>query len=289
LKFKFLFLFFNCIIVVFLLIVLFMPMIILGGDYLNLWDREFWISLWPLLAILAIFLIILDIYYVFNRKLFRLLEREDWPALLLYLDTRFLRRGRYSGLVTRLFVNACLIMSDFRAVMDLENKLKLLKPALVERNALAFGVAYILAKDYGGALRFFAAHARGFPEPGNRFLRALPFFNRDRSKQWLAWYHGFSMLLDKRFMEAAEKFRLLAREARDPVVAALSAWFLSDNLSKVAGTSFLEEANTARERIRGVLKGRKEWEEELARIETEIYAAIMRRYINEAGNWIYQT
>jgi hypothetical protein len=288
LKFKFLFLLFNAAIVIFLLIVLFMPAMVPGDGFFTLRGRDFRASLWPLAAILAAALIILDVYYIFNRKLFRLLEREDWPALSAYLEARFRRRGRYSGQLTRLFINTCLVMSNSRAVLELENKLALVKPALVERNALAFGAAHILAKDYTGALRFFAARDRGLRASGNSFFHSLFFRDRDRSGQWLAWYHGFSMLLTKQFPAAAEKFRLLAREARDPVVAALSAWFLLDNLSKVTGDSFQAEAGAARDRIRGVLKGRKDWEAELARTETEIYVAITRKYINDAGNWIYR-
>jgi hypothetical protein len=234
------------------------------------------------MAILIVTLIILDIYYFINRKLFRLLEREDWPALLAYLENRFLRRGRYSGQLTRLFVNTSLVMSDSRAVLDLENKLTLVKPALVERNALIFGLAHVLAKDYAGALRFFAAHDRGDP-----WKRPFPFFN-GHSRQWLAWYHGFSMLLERRFPEAAEQFRRLAREARDPIVTALAAWFLVDNLSRVADASCLEDAAAARERVRGILKRRKDWDRELAGTETELHIAIVWRYINDAGNWIYQ-
>jgi hypothetical protein len=285
LKFKYLFLFFNFVIAVFLLIILLMPVLILGGEFSTLWNRGFHSSLWPLMAILVTALIILDVYYMFNRKLFRLLEREDWPALSAYLETRFLRRGRYSGQLTRLFINTCLIMSDFRAVLDLENKLGLVKPALVERNALAFGIAHILTKDYGGALRFFAARDRG----GGSVPCFLPFFDGGCPEQWLAWYHGFSLLLEKRFEAAAEKFRFLARESRDPVVAALSAWFLFDNLSCMMGGSLAEEAGAARERVRSVLKGRKKWQREISGLETEIYMIIIRGYINDAGNWIYQS
>jgi hypothetical protein len=281
LKFKFLLLFFNVIITAFLLVILFMPMIILGGDFFTPRNHDLRLSLWPLMAILAATLIILDIYYLINRRLFRLLEREDWPALSAYLENRVVRKGRYSGQLTQLYANTCLVMSDSRAVLELENKLALVKPALVERNALIFGVAHILAGDYGGARRFFAARDRGAGVPGSFGGRG------SRSKQWLAWYHGFSMLLEKQFMEAAEKFRLLALEARDPVVAALSAWFLAANLSGLADSSFLEAAGAARDRIRAVLKGRGDWERELAKTETEIHAAILRKYLNDTGNWIY--
>jgi hypothetical protein len=236
-------------------------------------------SFWPLAAILLTVLIVLDIYYFSNRKLFRLLEREDWPALAEYLETRLPKR--YPEYLVRLYANTCMVLSDAGAVIDLENKLALVKPALVERNVLLFGAARVLGKDYQGALRFFAAHDR----PRGRGAR---FFAGGRAKQaqWLAWYHGFSLLLDRRFGEAAEKFRLLAAEAADPVTAGLAAWFLADNLSQVVEGS-REAALAARERIRSSLVRRKDWDGEISKNETEIYAAILRTYINEAGNWIY--
>jgi hypothetical protein len=282
LKFKFLFVFLNFMIVLFLFILFFMPFMILGGNF-SLPRGGFLIqSLWPLAAILVTGLIVLDIYYFSNRKLFHHLEREDWPALAEYLETRLPRRFPYPPYLVRLYVNTCLVLSDSGAVMDLENKLALVKPALVERNALLFGTARVLGKDYAGALRFFAAHdrpckKRGFPG----------FFSRSGARQeWLTWYHGFSLLLDRRFGEAAEKFRLLAAEATDPLTAGLAAWFLADNLSPVVEGS-REAALAARDRIRSSLARRKDWDGETERTRTEIYAAILRIYIDKAGDWIY--
>jgi hypothetical protein len=284
LKFKFLFVFFNFMILIFLSILFFMPFIILG-DFFPLRGGIFIRSLWPLAAILAAGLIVLNIYYFSKRKLFRLLEREDWPALAEYLEARLPRPFPYPGYLVRLYVNTCLVLADSEAVMNLENRLALVKPVLVERNALLFGAARILGKDYAGALRFFAAHDRPRARKG---LSGLFGGNRGRRDQWLAWYHGFSLLLDRRFNEAAEKFRRLAAEAADPVAAGLAAWFLADNLSPVVEGS-REAALAARERIRSSLARRKDWDRETGKTETEIYAAILRSYIDEAGNWIYDS
>jgi hypothetical protein len=289
LKFKFLFLLFNTVIILFLLTLFFMPLMILGGPVQG---GIFLRSFWPLAAVFVAVLIILDIYYFSNRKLFRLLEREDWPALAEYLETRLPGRTGYPGYLVRLYANTCLVLSDSGAVTGLENKLALVKPALVEQNALLFGAARILGKDYQGALRFFAARDR--PQNGGgtvspRFFGR--FFGRGRAKraQWLSLYHGFSLLLDRRFGEAAEKFRLLAAEAAvNSVAAGLAAWFLADKLSQVVEGS-REAALAARERIRSTLARRTDWDREIAKIETEIYAAILRTYINDAGNWIYNS
>ena len=286
-KFKFLFLFFNIVIIIFLLTIFFMPFVILGESFSPVRGGIFIQSFWPLAAILIIVLIVLDIYYFSNHKLFRLLEREDWPALVEYLEFRLPRRPRYPGYLVRLYANTCMVLSDSRAVISLENKLALVKPALVERNVLLFGAARILGKNYEEARRFFAAHDRPHSQGGSPFSR---FFagGRVRQAQWLAWYHGFSLLLSRCFREAAEKFRILAAEAADPITAGLAAWFLEFNLSQVVEGAG-ETAQAARERIRSSLARRKDWDRELSNIETEIYAAILRSYIDEAANWIYNS
>ncbi|MDR2028174.1 MAG: hypothetical protein LBP93_01405, partial [Treponema sp.] len=43
---------------------------------------------WPLALVLVLVLAGLDIFYCINRRLFFLLEREDWPALVQYLEGR---------------------------------------------------------------------------------------------------------------------------------------------------------------------------------------------------------
>jgi hypothetical protein len=199
---------------------------------------------------------------------------------------RVLRKGRYSGNLVRLLANTYLVMSDSAAVISLENKLALVRPKLVKSLALIFGTARILGKDYAGAQRFFAA--RLIPEVSKP---PFPLWGNRRAKQepWLHWYYGFSLLLDKRFTGAAEKFRLLAANAQNPLAAGLAAWFLADNLSKDAGgAASLDEAFAARERIRLSLKQRKDWDAEMAKAETEVHAAILRKYLNDAGTWIYK-
>jgi hypothetical protein len=273
LKFKALFLFFNILIVTFLLLIVFMPLIILGGELSADWRGRFWGSLWPLVVILGISLVMLDVYYVSNRRLFVLLEREDWPALSGYLEMRVLRKGHYSQPLVRILATTYLVLSDSRGILGLENKLALVKPVLVEKNALIFGIGRILGKDYPGALRFFAARE----EVASR--------RKSSREPWLRWYHGFVLLLERRFEEAAEKFRLLA-DTHNPLVSGLAAWFLADNLSHLAGAS-LEEAHAARQRIRTALKTRRDWDREVAKTETEVYVAILRKYIYDTGNWIY--
>jgi hypothetical protein len=171
---------------------------------------------WPLALLLFLILCGWNVFYVTNRRLFSLLEREDWPALAEHLEQRIFRRGRYFSPLVRLLANSYLVLSDFAAVQALENKTAIAKPALVAENALVFGAARILSKNYGAAARFFAEQI-GQDKGKNAGV-----------KHWLEWYHGFALFLDGQYAPAAEEFKALALSSADALITALAAFFLAE-------------------------------------------------------------
>jgi hypothetical protein len=242
-----------------------------------------------MILILALTLIILDIFYFSNRRLFTLLEREDYPALIGYLEMRVLRKGHYSPWLVQLLANTCLVMSDSAAVMNLENKIALVKPTLIESNALIFGVARILAGDTSGAARFFSARLEAGQGRGRKPPKGKKANNRDMP--WIRWYCGFSLLLDRQFIQAADTFKVLAAESPDALIAGLSAYFLGDTLQRNTenGVLYLTAAREGRSRIQQFVKGRAQWLAEAEKLKTEIHAIILQKYIDEAGNWLFDT
>ncbi|MDR0600998.1 MAG: hypothetical protein LBG42_01320 [Treponema sp.] len=273
-KFKSVFIIFNILIVFFLLIMVFMPLFILGPGF----AAGFWRSSWPLGAILISALAFLDVFYAFNRRLYRLLEREDWPALADYLESKVIRKGHYSSRLVRLLANTYLVMSDSAAVLSLENKTALAKPSLIEKNALVFGAVRILSGDTAGAANFFS-------------LRLEKEAGKGRDAQWIRWSYGFSLLLSRQFDKVVPVFRLMALESSDALIAGLSAYFLSGALRKNSENPLdcEEAAFEGRNRVRESLKTISGWKKEAARIETEVHAAILRKYLDEAGNWLFES
>jgi hypothetical protein len=268
-KFKYIFIIFNILIVLFLLVIVVSPLLILGPEF----ARKFFVSAWPMVLVLLAVLAAFNIFFLLNRRLFLLLEREDWPALVDYLERRVYDRGRYSPRLVKLLVNSYVIMSDFPSVLRLEKKLALAKPALVEKNALVFGSARILGGDAPGAAFFF--HER-LEKAGNKNI------------QWVKWYYAFSLLLSRKFDEA-EKELFVLTVADDALISGLSAWFLSDTLMKYSANreQCRTLADAARENARKEIKTLNAWRREAAKIETEVYAAIIKKYIDEAANWLF--
>jgi hypothetical protein len=271
LKFKSIFILFNSIIAVFLFFVVFTPFFILGAEF----ALSFWRAGWYLAVILLLILLGMNIYYFSNRRLFFLLEREDWPALAHYLEGRVIRNGHYRSHLVRLLANTYLVLSDSASVMALENKVALAKPSLLGAHVLVFGAARILGKDIAGAVRFFSQRLG---------------LGKNESPEWVRWYYGFSLLLDRQFQAAGDQFILLARESKDGVLTGLSGFFLAGALQKVLpGRSevFLAAAGDGRNRVLRSFPARAAWEKESEKVRLEVYAAVLSRYIKETAAWLY--
>jgi hypothetical protein len=271
LKFKYLFIFVNVIIVIFIALILIVSFSVLNQTSSLVFLR----SIWPLIVLLALMLAGLDLYYYTNKRLFYLLEREDWPALVQYLESEVLRKGRYSPRLVQLLANTYLVLSDSRSVVSLENKVSVVKPALIEKNALIFAAARLLSGDNTGGVNFLEARLK------SQGTADVP---------WLRFYYGFALLLDRRFPESADQFMALCAETRDAIVTGLSAYFLSETL-----ISFLplrkEElflaSEEGRKRVLKAYSGAAKWERELSRLQTEIHTAVLALYIKKATLWLY--
>ena len=270
-KFKSIFIVFCTALLLFMTIIVIMKFIMLDVPLAQPYLRFSWL----LLLVLAIFLVGFNVFYFTNRRLFLLLEKEDWPALSRYLENRVIKKGKYSPGLVSLLAKTYLLLSDAVAVMSLENKVALAKPALVGKNAIIFGTARVLGKDISGAVRFFKAHKETA---------------KAEHREWTYWYYGFALLLDRQFEEAAKEFSFLARISKDAVITGLSSYFLADTLAPLLPGNkdeLLEVSFAGRERVRKALPLPKDWGTEISRFSSEIHIATIMKYIKEAGAWIY--
>jgi hypothetical protein len=280
LKFRFVIIAFNVIIVLFLAFVFLIPFIVLGRDMA--FSALPSMPSWFLAPVLVALLIGIDVYFALNNRVFTLLEKEDWPALVQELENRVIHKAAYSPRLVKLLANSYLVLSDAVSVNALEKKLAVAKPGLLNANALTFGAARILAKDNKGAVEFFGER---LPGSGSKTRGLSP-----GDMEWLLWYYGFALLLDRQFDSAADRFSILAGESKDGIVSGLSTYFLDDTLKKFLPTRNLvitQAVIEGRERVRKALSHRGDWNREAKRLETEVHAAVLANYIGKAGDFIY--
>jgi len=275
LKIKTLMIFLNILMLFFIALIFILPLAALGKAL----AMDFFRDCWYLAPLVLAVLVLIDCYFVVNYRVYVLLEKEDWPALVQELEQRVIRKGRYNGRLVKLLAASYLVISDARSVTELERKLAIAKPRLVNDNALIFGAARVLSRDYQGAVEFF----------GSRISGKLSGRGRDRA-EWLRWYFGFSLLLARRFEEAADCFMLLAREGRNGILAGLSSYFLEETLAPFLPRrkELRGEAAEGRTRVRKELKTRSDWEKELKPVKNEVYAVVLLSYITKAENYLYQ-
>ena len=270
-KFKYIFILFSSTLLFLIAVLVLLPLFMLNSSL----STVFWRMNWPFLVILSLALLGFTLFYVIHRKLFILLEKEDWPALARYLEGRMIKTGKYTPRFVRLLANTYLVLSDAAAVMSLENKVAIVKPAIVDANALVFGTARILGGDISGAVRFF-----------NTRKEAV----KPSLKDWVQWYYGFSLLLNHQYEESEREFSFLSRVSKDGIIIGLASYFLSENLAYLLSDEkeeILEIANAGKERVLKILPSSKDWNGEVSRFSSEIHAAAIARYIKESAQWIY--
>jgi len=267
-KFKYLVIVFSILIVIIISITALFPLLVGGPDF----AATFRFFSLPLLIFMILLLGIIGIVLLFNYRLLSLLEREDWPALAYYLEQKIYIKGRYYSRYVRLLASSYFVITDFQSVLKLESKAQLNNPSVIKKNVLLFGAARILSKNHMEAAAFF-----------NSYLQ------KDKNNQWVRWFYGFSQLLTGAFSVVEPEFSSLAVSSNSALITGLSAYFLNDPIAKYSSDpeKCRKIADTGKERVIKSHKNFAGWNKEVERMSTNIHVAIIRKYINETGAWLF--
>ena len=270
-KFKYLMISFITIIVFVIMITAFLPRLLAGPEF----AVSFRYITLPLMLIMGFLLVFMTIFFLLNYRLFSLLEREDWPALSYYLEKIVYVKGKYNARRVRLLASSYLVITDYPSVLKLENKVITAKPSLIKKSALVFGAARVLSGDTKGAADFFYTYMDEV---------------RKKERQWMHWFFGFCRLLSGEFDVAEKEFTAMAKFSNDALITGLCSYFLQSSVAKYSQDpdDCKYSAANGRHRVVSVLKTVDMWNREVNRMENEIHIAIIRKYINEARDWIYQ-
>jgi len=216
----------------------------------------------------------MGIFFLFNYRLLSLLEREDWPALAYYLEHKIFIKKRYSSRNVRLLASSYLVISDFHSILKLESKAQLIKPSVIGRSVLIFGAARILIGNHVEAAAFFKTHMEKV---------------RRKDRQWTRWFHGFSLLLAGDFESTEPEFSSLTVSSNDAIISGLSSYFLHSSLEKYSSKpqECRDTAENGRQRVVKALKTADNWDKEIKKAGTDIHIAIIRKYIDEARQWLF--
>jgi len=262
LKFKTLYILFNAVIVAAFLIIFLLPLALLGVDYFRLFAQKNWIAG----ALFLATLIIINGYFALNWKLFRLLEREDWPALIRHLEDTIYRRGRLAKSSCRLLLNAYLITGKTEPIAALEARVRRDRPGLLPALALPFGLPYLLRGDPQAAADYFGplAEREGVADRG-----------------WIRWNHAFSLMQLKRQEEAGEELQKLLRSGPAPELRLLALYMLAASTS----AELRGEAEKGREELAGQFTP-EQWRRKLEGGGGNPQVTLLAPILREAREWL---
>jgi hypothetical protein len=272
-KFRTIYILFNVVVVISFLFVFFMPFFLLGPEY----SLSFWQSNWYLALVFLVVIAALNSFFIANWKIFTLVEKEDWNSLSVYLVDRIFNKKRYGGRHVSLLVNAYLLESDVEGIARLEAELAKSRPELLRKNAVLFGVTRLL---------------RNKPDEAEAFLKPYIEDRKVESRDWLRFDYGFSLVLQRRIVEATP-FLVEGASSRDAVLCLLSSYLLGSLAAAAAPNE--EEADRLRstaESSRASLRKRfslQRWNREVERAKGEIHIVVLSKLIDDAGAWLFES
>ena len=240
---------------------------------------DFWKTVWPLGVLVVLSLGGMNIFLLANSRLFKLLEKENWPELSVFLEDKIYRQGRYSSRYVRLLAQSYLVLGNFTAVAELESRLASVKPALLEENALLFGISRILGNNAASAPCFFKSFLDKQERPVN--------------DEWVRWYYAFAILHtaasgNSDYTEAVKIYGDLAANAKNMLIAGISAYFIAmQGKNNGIGSEIYALAAQGKERVQKAVKTGKKWQVYVNRLAGEVHGAIIRKNLDETGIWIF--
>ncbi|MFW5684513.1 MAG: hypothetical protein ACOC1I_06655 [Spirochaetota bacterium] len=266
-KFRILFIIFNLVILASFVLIFLMPAIVLGWQYTSV----FWSTNWPVAAVFLLVLGALNGYFVYNWKVFSLLEQERWDDLIDHLEQEAFERKRLTRQRARILVNAYVVTGRVDRIRRLEQFLRDEKPSMVPRLAIELGVPYLLSQQADEMIAYFGEVKRmdGVGDP-----------------HWVRWSYAFALMTDGRFDEAREELMAVLSASRDPVLQALTAHMLEPFGSQNDEVAAVVEETRTRLRDRYT---RERFDRELERQRQNLEVLFLTSRIQEARDWVFQS
>jgi hypothetical protein len=264
-KFKVLFIIFNVVIFASFALIFLMPAFVLGWEYTSV----FWSTNWPVGLVFLLVLAALNAYFVYNWKVFSLLEQEDWESLVDHLEDQIFARKRVTRQRARILINACVVSGRMDRIAELERFLKEHRPRLVPALALELGIPHLLSNEASRMLDYY------------RDAKALPGV---RHPGWIRWGYAFALMTDSSFDDARAELTAVLGESRDPLLRALTAHMLEP--------FGVHDEETARmvEEARSLLRTRStrdRFDRELERQRQNLQVLFLASRIEQARDWVF--
>jgi hypothetical protein len=271
-RFRVLVIIFNAVVVLSFGLIFLMPMFVLGWEY----AQSFWSSNWPFGGAFVVVLLGLNGYFIYNWRVFSLLEREDWTELQQLLEGEVFERKQFGRQRVKILINTYVLNNAIQNIRQLEAFLRTARPNLVPRFSLELGIPYLLSQDQAAMERYYGE------------LKDAP---RCSEPVWVRWNYAFALLLpgeegidQAKISQAQGVLRAILAESKDPLQKVLSAYLLK---SQSADDSALSaEIEQERNKIaRSVTP--EGFDRYVEKRRENIQVLMLSRLIEDTKEWLY--
>ena len=264
-KMKAIFLLLNAVLGIAFLVIFLTPLFLVGGD----WFTLFWARNWVIAVAFVLTLCAIDVYFLFNWRLFSGLEKENWGEVAGFLEERIFKRGWITSARVKLLLNTYLVTSNTEGILALEAYLSERKPDLIPRFSLPFGIPHLLASD---------------PAEAEGWFRRLLGQPRLAERDWMSWNHAFSLLQTRQGDEARTELARLVDRVTDPVLLLLTMYLLDVLARNDAELESQVAAKRASLRDQHTPESiRKAIEKSTANIQV----VVLSRLLQDASQWLF--
>lgn len=261
-KYKFVFIIFNTIIIGSFLVISLLPVVTLGWEYaFSVWQQS-WIS--PVLFTLI--LIVIDSYFICNWKFFSYLEARDWDGIQRYLDRQLFKKSKIHHSRLMILLNTYLLQGNLEDIIRIGNRVKVGQPRLFEKMMVSFGTAFLIKKDNDGLIDFFQDVVKERDLIGDG---------------WADWMLAFAYLRNKDMRLAGRRFVLLSIKGRNEMVRLLSLYVLIDIIQVD-----IDDHDCQRFLINFRNKySPASWVKKIESKKSQLHVLLLCDFIQEAGEW----
>ncbi len=230
--------------------------------------------------VILVLLIIADVFFIFNSKMFECIMEENWQELAIFFEHKMLEKGRFSKYGTALFINVLVMLSDYTTLCKLFEKLKNEKLALYKLFAPDFIAASLVFANISETASFISS-----------FLKEDNLL-KPKERNWVKLYSAFIAYRNGKYKPASKEFASLALSSGEPIVYAVSGYFCAKLIpAKTFGVMVSEEelfnaASVARKKIQRSFS-HKRWEDYCVKMRKKVRIAVIFKTIELTANWIF--
>ncbi|MBN1524628.1 MAG: hypothetical protein JW904_09100 [Spirochaetales bacterium] len=264
-KFKFIFIIFNIFLLFAFLFIFLAPLFILNpADFYYLLKENIYIA-----VIFFVFLLLFNIYFFANWKFYSYLEREDWGALISFLEDAIYKKGSLRKNYIKVLLNSAVVTSQIDKIRELEKYLFQKKPEFVEKYATQFSIPYLLG---------------GKPEEAESFFAALLTRSNIRERDWIRWNFAFSLLQQNKIDQAKRELFLLLDTTKDIPVLFLTLYMIESYAAR--DITIKEKVETIRDDYRKKIPVEK-WNQLCEKAKQNVEALILSQILDDAARWFF--